>query len=101
MNFALRVRHFLNQEFPNTWIGRGGPFYCPSRSPDLTPLDLVFLCGHVKTIVYPTKPSLEDLKAKITNVISSITINHLANVFRELQNRITLCVANNGGHVET
>lgn len=60
-----------------------------------------FLCGHVKTIVYPTKPSLEDLKAKITNVISSITINHLANVFRELQNRITLCVANNGGHVET
>ncbi len=39
--------------------------------------------------------------AKITNVISGITVNQLANVFRELQNRITLCIANNGGHVET
>ena len=24
--FALRVREFLNLEFPNRWIGRGGPF---------------------------------------------------------------------------
>ena len=56
----------------------------------------------MKTIVYATKPSsLEDLKARITNVISGITINQLANVFRELQNRITLCIANDGGHVET
>ena len=56
----------------------------------------------MKTIVYATKPSsLEDLKARVTNVISGITINQLANVFRELQNRITLCIANDGGHVET
>ena len=56
----------------------------------------------MKTIVYATKPSsLEDLKARITNVISGITINQLANVFCELQNRITLCIANDGGHVET
>ena len=45
-----------------------------------------------------TKPSL---KAKIANVNSSITINQLANVFRELQNRITLGIAKGGGHVET
>ena len=57
--------------------------------------------GHVKAIVYATKPtSLEDLKAKRTNVISGITINQLANVFRELKNHITLCIANDGGHVE-
>ena len=56
----------------------------------------------MKTIVYATKPcSLEDLKAKITNVISSITVNQLANVFRELQNRITLYITNDEGHVET
>ena len=58
-----------------------------------------FLWGHVKTIVYATKPSY--LTAKITNVISGITINQLGNVFRELQNRVTLCIANDGGHVET
>ena len=53
----------------------------------------------MKTIVYTTKPSY--LKAKISNVISGITINQLVNVFRELQNRITLCIANDGGHEET
>ena len=53
----------------------------------------------MKTIVYATKPSY--LTAKITNVISGITINQLGNVFRELQNRVTLCIGNDGGHVET
>ena len=58
--------------------------------------------GHVKTIVYATKPgSLEDLKVKIINVISGITVNQLANVFLELQNRIALCIADDGGHVKT
>ena len=76
---------------------KGRTIYWPPRSSDLTPLD--FLWGQMKTIVYATKPSY--LKAKITNVISSITINQLANDFRELQNRITLCIANDGGHMET
>ena len=51
-----------------------------------------------------TKPSsLQDLKVKIINVISgiSITVNQLANVFCELQNCITLCIDNDGGNVET
>ena len=52
--------------------------------------------------MYATKlTSLKDLKAKITNVISGITVNQLANVFRKLQNCITLCIANDGGLVET
>ena len=55
----------------------------------------------MKTIVYATKlRSSEDLKAKITNVILGITVNQLANVFRELQNRITFCIANDGGHLK-
>ena len=49
-----------------------------------------------------TKPSsLQDLKDKIINVISGITVNQLANVFYELRNCITLCIANDGGNVET
>ena len=61
-----------------------------------------FLWGHVKTIVYAIKfSSLKYLKAKITNVISGITVNQLANVFHELQNCITLNIANDGGHVKT
>ena len=49
-----------------------------------------------------TKPSsLQDLKVKVINLISGITANPLENVFFELRNRITLCIANDGGHMET
>ena len=52
----------------------------------------------MKTIVCETKPSsLQDLKVKIINVISGITVNQLANVFCGLRN----CIANDGGNVET
>ena len=61
-----------------------------------------FLWRHVKTIVCATKlSSLQDLKVKIINVISGITVNQLANDFCELRNCITLCIANHGGHEET
>ena len=77
-----------------------GPFSWPPHLPDFTLLD--FLWRHVKTIVCATKPSsLQDLKVKIINVISGITLNQLADVFYELRNCITLCIANNGGNVET
>lgn len=37
------VRDFLNERFPNRWIGRGGPVAWPARSPDPTKMD--FFCG--------------------------------------------------------
>ena len=56
----------------------------------------------MNAIVYATKPSsLENLKVKVINVISGSTVNQLANVFLELQNRIALCIVNDGGHVKT
>ena len=79
---------------------KGGPFSWPPHLPDFSSLD--FLWRHVKTVVCATKPSLlQDLKVKIINVISGITVNQLANVFCELRNCITLCIANDGGNVET
>jgi hypothetical protein len=53
-HYTIRVREFLNEIFPNRWLGRGGPVARPPRSPDLTPLDY-YLCGHMKTLVYETK----------------------------------------------
>ena len=56
----------------------------------------------MKAIVCATKPTLlEDLKVKIINVILGITVNSLPNIFRKLQNRITFCIANDGGQVKT
>ena len=49
-----------------------------------------------------TKPSsLQHLKVKVINVISRITVNQLANLFCELRKCITLCTANDVGHVKT
>ena len=56
----------------------------------------------MKSIVCATKlSSLQDLKVKTISVISGITVNQLANVFCDVRNCITLCIANDEGHVET
>jgi hypothetical protein len=41
-HYSLRVREYLDEVFPNRWIGRRGPMEWPARSPDLTPLDFFF-----------------------------------------------------------
>jgi hypothetical protein len=53
-HYTRHVREYLNESFPNRWLGRGGPVAWPPRSPDLTPLDY-YLWGHMKTLVYETK----------------------------------------------
>ena len=53
VHFALDVREYLNNVFPNRWIGRGGPVQWPPHSPDLTPMDY-FIWGEMKCLVYVT-----------------------------------------------
>ncbi|GBN28044.1 hypothetical protein AVEN_71911-1 [Araneus ventricosus] len=36
------VRDFLDETFPDRWIGRDGPTLWPPCSPDITPLDFSF-----------------------------------------------------------
>lgn len=36
---SRHARHYLNTNFQNSWIGRGGPIAWPARSPDLNRLD--------------------------------------------------------------
>jgi hypothetical protein len=90
----------LNDVFPDKQIGRAGPIAWPPRSPDLTSLDY-FLWGHLKTVVYSSKPrSFDKLKVRITNAIHEISEQQLRNVFNELQYRFERCVLNDGGCVE-
>ena len=49
-HFALDVREYLNNVFPNRWIGRGGPVQWPPRSPDLTPMNF-FIWREMKCLV--------------------------------------------------
>jgi len=48
--YTRRVREFLNESFPNRWLGFGGPIPWLPRSPYLTLLDY-YLWGHTKTLV--------------------------------------------------
>jgi transposase len=44
-HYSTQAREWLNNKFPGKWIGRGGPWSWPPRSPDLTPAD--FFCGDI------------------------------------------------------
>ena len=66
---APDVCHFLNEAFPDRWIGRDGPIPWPPRSPDITALDF-FLQGYVKDTVYRIKVrDINDLRQQIIEAI--------------------------------
>lgn len=43
IHYARQVTTWMNERFPDCWIGRNGPILWPPRSPDLNPCD--FFCG--------------------------------------------------------
>ena len=75
------MRDYLNQNFPERWIGRRGPAEWPApRSPYLSPLDS-FHWGHLKSVVYRNRPrTLDDLKDAIITECQKITTETLIRV---------------------
>jgi hypothetical protein len=74
---AANVREFLNETFPDSWIGQHGPFSWPARSPDLTPLDFFFM-GVLGTQVYDLirgqPETVDELRGRITDACYNATI---------------------------
>ena len=61
-HFALRVRDYLNEVFPQRWFGKRGSIKWSPRSPDPTPMDF-FLGGVIKNKVYEKNPkTINELK---------------------------------------
>ena len=96
------MRDYLNESFPNRWLGRGGPVPWPPRLPDLTPLDY-YVWGHMKTLVYESKvDSRTALRDRIFAAAEQIR-NHpdsIASAIRSLLIRAEKCLAARGGHFE-
>lgn len=95
------VTTYLDDRFPNRWIGTNGPIRWPARSPDLTPLDF-FLWPFVKEkVLSAVAPrNLEDLQAKIRESILLITPHMLQNVRQGFLHRVQNCINAQGGHFE-
>lgn len=99
-HYDINVRAFLNQTFPERWIGRRGAVEWPARSPDLTPLDF-FFWGFLKTKVYETRPqNLDELRMRIENACRLVTPEMLENVRHAFESRLYFCQEVNGGHFE-
>ena len=99
-HWGLIVCDFVNETFPNRWIGRNGPTPWPPRSPDITPLDF-FLWGYVKDRVYRTPVrDVETLQSRIIEVLSTVNEEMLENTWREIEYHLDILRATNGAHVE-
>ena len=100
-HYTRHVREYLNESFPNHWLGRGGPVAWAPWSPDLTPLDY-YLWDHMKTLVYETKvESRAALHGRIFAVAEHIRNypDNLASATQSLLMRAENCLAT-GGHFE-
>ena len=72
----------LRSHFGEHFISRLGPVDWPPRSCDITPLDF-YLWGYVKSKCFVDKPAtIEELEAKITQVIREIPIVTLERVIQ-------------------
>lgn len=101
-HFSNNVRTFLNQTYPNKWIGRNGPVRWAPRSADLNICDF-FVWGHMKEQVYRTPVEDEqDLLNRI--MIAADNIRNDPGIFERVRGslirRAEACIRVNGGHFE-
>lgn len=99
-HYSIRVREYLNEEYPQRWIGRGSPTLAwPARSPDLTPLDF-YVWGALKCKVYEekinTRPQLLQRIEQVANEMRQQDVN----LNRHIRLRLNTCIEFNGGHFE-
>ena len=101
-HYARVARNYLDQAYPDRWIGRLGPIRWPARSLDLNPLDF-FFWGRMKELVYST-PVVDqmDLVARIAVAAQQIqdTVGIFASVREGMLRRCNACIEANGENFE-
>lgn len=102
LHFRVTVRNFLDDNFTNMWIGRGGPHAWPARSPDFNPVDYA-IWGYLKASVYSSEiNSREELLQRIEDACNEIRNNPdmTRKTIRHIITRARKCIEQNGGHFE-
>lgn len=99
-HFSREVRNFLDDAYPDRWIGRGSLFFWPARSPDLTVLDF-YLWGRIKELVFATRPTTRDnMVDRIRNAIQSISRAEIETAVQSTLQRVNACVEHDGRQFE-
>ena len=94
------MREFLNNAFPNSWIGRGGPIAWPPRSPDLTPMDFS-VWGIVRESAFQVSPvDINDLKQRIRIAFEQFTPDLCQRICRKVEERCGACIEAGGQQFE-
>jgi hypothetical protein len=94
------VRAYLDDNFPDRWIGRRGSVEYTERSPDLAPLDS-YLWDYLKDSLYSTKTAtLQELRHDTEQSCAGIPADTLVNVCHSVVGRCQHCLEVNGGHFE-
>ena len=95
-HYSHVARGYLDEIFPQRWIGRRGPVEWPARSPDLTPPDF-WLWGYVKDNVYGRKPdTMASLKLMIEEEIGRIPADMIRHVTQSMVDRCQRLIEKNG-----
>lgn len=98
---AAVVSNYLNQEFPNRWIGNRGVIEWPARSPDLSPLDY-FLWGYVKNNIYKldAPQNIEELRDRLQNAFDAVPRRTIQRAVQNARRRAQLCINQDGQIIE-
>lgn len=97
---ARAIQDYLNQRFPNSWMGTFGPVRWPPRSPCFNPLDY-FLWGAIKDKVYYTPVAdIEELRQRVITSIRSLSPESIRAAVNEMEWRMEACIQNGGAHFE-
>jgi hypothetical protein len=98
-HYAVQVRIWLDEWFPNMWIGRRGPIEWPTRSPDLMPADFL-LSGHLKNQVYKHPiQNVAHLHQVILEEFNSIPMEFSRKACENVKKRLQACIDMNGAQV--
>lgn len=97
---SMRTREFLNENFPNRWVGKYGPIPWPARSPDLTSPDNA-LWGIIKRNVLHAKPAdRQELKQTVRSAFAQFDNDILKKIHDRTFRRINLCIEIGGLQVD-
>lgn len=99
-HYSRVARAWLDINYPQRWIGRGGVVPWPPRSPDMTPMDF-FVWGTLKQKVYSVSiNSREQLRDRIIDAVHQISSEQCLAAIYQVSARCNACIGARGQHFE-